>query len=214
MGGTPDRQDYMMKTAIVDYGAGNLASVERAVAHLGFKSEVTQDADRVSQADRVIFPGVGAAGAAMNAIRKHGLDDALLGQVAQGTPVLGICIGIQILFERSQEDGTTCLGVLEGEVRRFQDDPDLKVPQIGWNQVRQAQPHPLWEGVPDGAECYFVNSYYPVPTEPHFVIGRTAYGVEFASAVARGNLVATQFHLEKSGPVGLTMLENFMNWRP
>ncbi len=203
-----------MKTVIVDYGAGNLASVERAVAGLGFEAEVTGDPVKVAKAERVIFPGVGAAGAAMDALRSSGLDEALTGHVSQGDPLLGICIGIQILFEHSEEDNANCLGLLQGEVKQFPLDAGFKVPQIGWNQVRQEQNHPIFEGVPDNTEFYFVNSYYPVPANDHIVIGRTDYAVEFASAVARGNIIATQFHLEKSGPVGLRMLENFMKWRP
>lgn len=203
-----------MKTVIVDYGAGNLKSVERAVASLRFEGEVTSDAERVTSAERVIFPGVGAAGAAMDAIRERGLDVAIRDRVGQGVPVLFICIGIQILFERSEENDADCLGLLPGVVQRFPDDPVLKIPQIGWNQVYQARPHPFFEGVPDGADFYFVNSYRPVPAEDSVVIGRTTYGVEFSSVVAHDSLIATQFHPEKSGPIGLRMLKNFLDWRP
>ncbi len=203
-----------MKTIIVDYGAGNLKSVERAVSRLGFECEVTSEAERVASAERVIFPGVGAAGAVMDAMRERGLDRAIRDRVGQGVPVLFICIGIQIILERSEENDAECLGLLPGAVQRFPDDTALKVPQIGWNQAYQTRPHPFFEGVPDGADFYFVNSYHPVPAEDSVVIGRTTYGVEFSSVVAYGSLIATQFHPEKSGPVGLRMLENFLGWCP
>ncbi len=197
--------------AIVDYGAGNLTSVLRALRHLDHEAIITERPEDVAAADRVIFPGVGAAGATMQSLRQRRLDDALR-KAAVEKPFLGICIGIQVIFQHSEENDTDCLGLLEGEVRRFSPSFGLKIPQIGWNAVNQEKPHPLFEGVPDGAEYYFVNSYFPGPADEGIVIGTTEYGTRFASAVASGNIVATQFHLEKSGPVGLKMLDNFCKW--
>jgi len=200
--------------AIIDYRAGNLPSVERAVRHLGYEAEITSDPKRIAAAERVIFPGVGAAGAAMESLRDLKLVEVLRRDVFEaGKHLLAICIGIQIIFEYSEEDNTNCLGLLPGQVRKFRGpdiDGKLKVPQIGWNQVFQKQVHPIFQGIPDGSEFYFVNSFHPVPDNSDIVIGETEYGYRFASAVAQDNLVATQFHLEKSGPVGLKMLSNFL----
>ncbi|MDP8246129.1 MAG: imidazole glycerol phosphate synthase subunit HisH [Candidatus Hinthialibacter antarcticus] len=199
--------------AIIDYEGGNLTSVKRAVNFLGFDAEITQDFNVIDKSDRIIFPGVGAAGASMDVLRKTGLDKIVKDQVVnQKKPFLAICIGIQILFDYSEEDKTECLGILKGIVRRFPETKDaeaLKIPQIGWNQVHQTRSHPIFETVPNPADLYFVNSFYCQPVEPDVVIGETEYGVRFSSAVARENIVATQFHLEKSGPVGLRMLKNF-----
>ena len=199
--------------AIVDYRAGNLTSVLRAVKHLGHAAEITDDPRRIAAAERVIFPGVGAAGETMANLRRLGLDRVLREDVfASRKPLLGICIGVQIIFECSEENSAECLGLVTGQVRRFAPDMNLKVPQIGWNRVQYTAPHPIFAGVPDGAEFYFVNSYYPLPTGATRVFARTEYGVTFASVVGRDNLVATQFHLEKSGRVGLQMLDNFCRW--
>ena len=200
--------------AIVDYRAGNLTSVKRALEHLGHpRCEITADPDKIRAAERVILPGVGAAGATMENLRALGLAEVLQRDVAAaGKPFLGICIGIQVLFDRSEEDSAACLGILPGEVRRYPNSIDgrpLKVPQIGWNRVRQLRRHPIFAGVADGAHCYFVNSYYPVPSEPSCVIAECEYGVPFVAAVARNNVIATQFHLEKSGAAGLKLLDNF-----
>jgi len=199
--------------AIVDYKAGNLASVRTAVEHLGREPVVTDDPERVAAAERVIFPGVGRAGAAMAELRRLGLDEALVeGVYRAGKPMLGICIGIQIVFERSAEDDAECLGILPGSVERFPASVG-KVPQIGWNQVDFALRHPVFEGVESGSEFYFVNSYHPVPADESLIAATTEYGGHrFASVVAKDNLVATQFHLEKSGPPGLRMLRNFLEW--
>jgi imidazole glycerol-phosphate synthase subunit HisH len=200
--------------AIVDYRAGNLTSVKRALEHLGHRDcEITDNPDKIRAAERVILPGVGAAGATMENLRALGLAEVLRRDVAAaGKLFLGICIGIQVLFERSEEDSAACLGILRGEVRRYPNSMDgrpLKVPQIGWNRVRQVRGHPIFAGVPDGAHCYFVNSYYPVPSEPSIAIAECEYGVPFAAAVAHNNVIATQFHLEKSGAAGLKLLDNF-----
>ena len=199
--------------AIIDYRAGNLPSVLCAVEHLGYEATITDDVDVIRSAERVIFPGVGAAGSTMENLRQLGLDTLLRDDVyPSGTPMLGICIGVQIIFETSEEDDAECLGLLEGTVKRFPESAGLKIPQIGWNKVAFAKPHPIFEGVPDGAYYYFVNSYHPVPSSDDVVYATTEYGEPFPSVVGRGNLVATQFHLEKSGEVGLKMLDNFCKW--
>lgn len=196
--------------AIIDYKAGNLTSVARALDHLGYENQITDDAETILTAERVIFPGVGAAKATMDNLQKRALDDVLSEFYESGKPMLGICIGIQILFEHSEEEDTECLGLLPGHVKKYPNDKRLKVPQIGWNEVRQVQQHKIFEGVPNPAHFYFVNSYYPVPEVEETVIGKTTYGLEFCSAISHNNLIATQFHLEKSGRVGLKMLANFL----
>ena len=199
--------------AIVDYRAGNLTSVARALEHLGHRCEITDRAERIRAADRVILPGVGAAGATMENLRALDLVGVLRDDVAHaGKPFLGICIGIQVLLDHSEEDRTDCLGIIGGEVTRYPSAVDghaLKVPQIGWNRVRQSRAHPVFAGVPDNTHFYFVNSYYPVPADPAVVIATSDYGVQFTAAVARDNVIATQFHLEKSGAAGLKLLDNF-----
>jgi glutamine amidotransferase len=199
--------------AIVDYRAGNLTSVAGALAHLGHHCEITDRAERIRAADRVILPGVGAAGATMENLRELSLDDVLRDDVAHaGKPFLGICIGIQVLLDRSEEDRADCLGIIAGDVRRYPaavDGRPLKVPQIGWNRVRQTRAHPVFAGVPDNTHFYFVNSYYPVPADPAAVIATSDHGIQFTAAVAVNNVIATQFHLEKSGAAGLRLLDNF-----
>ncbi len=212
----------MGTTAIVDYDAGNLTSVERAVRHLGGSCVVTRDPRKIRDAERVIFPGVGAAGSAMDSLRRLALDVELRRAVESGRPVLGICIGCQIIFESSDEDGgTKCLGLLPGRVVRFPfaAGSGPKVPHMGWNAGRFARSHPVLSpgrasnGSAD--QFYFVHGYYPVPASPDVVLGTCEYGgVEFAAAVARDNLVAVQFHAEKSGRPGLRLLEGFLGWRP
>jgi glutamine amidotransferase len=206
-----------MKVIVVDYEAGNLASVRTALVHLGVEPGVTGDAGAVGGAERIVFPGVGAAGAAMAVLRQRGLDEAMRRAAARGAPILGICIGIQLALERSEEDGgTDCLGLLPGEVRRF-DPAEVeggKVPHMGWNGVDFRRAHPVFDGVPGGAEFYFVHSYYPVAGDEQIVVGTTEYGRRFASALARDTIVATQFHPEKSGRHGLKVLENFLRWKP
>ena len=202
--------------AIIDYDAGNLTSVARALTHLGYENQITSAAETIATAERVIFPGVGAAKATMETLQKRELDQVLVDFYHTGKPMLGICIGIQILFAHSDEEDTECLGLLPGYVKKFPMTgtdtkiETLKVPQIGWNEVYQTESHPIFEGVPNPAHFYFVNSYYPVPEGQDVVIGKTKYGLEFCSAIAHNNLIATQFHLEKSGRVGLKMLNNFL----
>jgi len=199
--------------AIIDYRAGNLTSVASALEHLGHRCEITDRPDKIRSARRVILPGVGAAGATMDNLRRLELDRVLRDDViGAGKPFLGICIGIQILMDHSEEDDARCLGVVAGEVVRFPSAVDgrpLKVPQIGWNRVHQVRVHPVFAGVPDGSHFYFVNSYYPVPADPSVVIATADHGVVFCAALARERLVATQFHLEKSGAAGLRVLDNF-----
>ncbi|MEI6150035.1 MAG: imidazole glycerol phosphate synthase subunit HisH [bacterium] len=201
--------------AIVDYKAGNLTSVKLAFEALGIEAVVTNRVADILAAERVVFPGVGAAGASMHHLMELNLVEALKTVVARGTPFLGICVGMQILFDRSEEDGgTATLGFIPGDVRLFRpSDPADKVPQIGWNTVQFNRRHPVFAGVEDETEFYFVHSYYPMPARPEDRIGVTSYtGVTFTSVVGRANLVATQFHIEKSGRVGLRVFENFSRW--
>ncbi|HXG35570.1 MAG TPA: imidazole glycerol phosphate synthase subunit HisH [Dehalococcoidia bacterium] len=198
-----------MKLLIIDYGAGNLRSVARAVAHAGGQPLVSSDPGGLSSAEAVIMPGVGAAADTMRNLRQRGLVQPLLDYIASGRPFLGVCMGQQVLFEVSEEGGEhPCLGVLPGRVVRL--PQGLKVPHMGWNRVRFLRPHPIFEGVPDGAYFYFVHSYYPQPRDSADTIAVADYGVEFAAAVARDNVVATQFHPEKSGGMGLRLYENFL----
>jgi glutamine amidotransferase len=198
--------------AIIDYRAGNLRSVERALKHLGLPCMITNNPAEIATAERVIFPGVGAAGKAMETIRTSGLGRTIRKVIDRGTPFLGICLGTQIIFEESEEDNTTaCLGIIPGRVRRF---PSMgeKVPHIGWNTLSMVRDHPLLTGVGKEAWFYFVHSYYPDPAEAGDVVARTFYGMEFTSVTARRNVFATQFHPEKSGHPGLKILENFSKW--
>jgi imidazole glycerol-phosphate synthase subunit HisH len=201
--------------AIVDYRAGNLTSVRLGFEALGIPAAVTSSAADVLAADRVVFPGVGAAGAAMRNLADLGLIEALKAVVRRGTPFLGICLGTQVIFDASEEDGgVAAIGLIPGTVRQFRpSNPADKVPQIGWNGVACRRAHPLFSGIEDNSEFYFVHSYYPDPARGEDVIGVTEYaGVRFASVVGRGNLVATQFHPEKSGRIGLRLFEAFSRW--
>ena len=198
----------MPQVAIIDYGVGNLRSVEKAFAATGCAAVVSSDENALRQAERLVLPGVGAFGACMNALTERGFDELVRERVAAGTPLLGVCVGMQMLFEESEEFGATLgLGFLRGRVRRFSDD--LVVPQVGWNQIRQRVPHPLFEGIKDAAFFYFVHSYYCEPAEDEVILGKTDYGVAYASVVARENLCGVQFHPEKSQAAGLRLLSNF-----
>lgn len=196
---------------VIDYRAGNAPSVMYALAHLGLDARLASTPADVADAERLILPGVGSAGATMASLRDLDLLDALRARVVDdGVPFLGICIGLQVLFERSEEDDTKTLGWLAGEVHRF---PDTQlVPQIGWNGVEAHRPHPLWEALPPVAHCYFVNSYHAVPADPGDVLATADYGADFCAVVAHDNITATQFHAEKSGQLGLTLLDNFARW--
>lgn len=199
--------------AIIDYGMGNLRSVQKGFAKMGYAAEVTRDAARIASAAGVVLPGVGAFGACMSGLAECGLVDTVYRVVARGTPLLGICVGMQILFSESAEFGRVRgLDVLKGTVVRF--DPATldggKVPHMGWNQLRIRRRAPHLDGVPDGAAVYFVHSYYPVPADPQIVVTTTAYGrTEFVSSVWWRNIFATQFHPEKSQATGLQILANF-----
>jgi glutamine amidotransferase len=206
--------------AIIDYDAGNLTSVARAVSHLGFAWHITNDIDEISKAERIIFPGVGAAGAAMDSLQRLGLDSALETAFRNGKPILGICLGCQIVLSHSLENDQDCLGLMEGRVERFdpesrlRDGSRIKIPHMGWNQVRMVRPHPVLAGMAPEDEFYFVHGYYPEPADGAHVLGTTDYGVFFASVIGCRNLIATQFHLEKSGRPGLRLLRNFCTWKP
>jgi glutamine amidotransferase len=202
------------EVVIVDYEAGNLRSVELAVAHLGAGAVTSADPERVRVAQRVIFPGVGGADAAMAVLRSRGLDEALREVYRAGRPMLGICVGCQVIFDSSEEGPTDCLGLVAGQVTRLQPAPRRKVPHMGWNVVRQRQQHPIVAGIADGARFYFVHSYSVMPDDRRMTVGATRYGREFAAIVAAGNIVATQFHAEKSGRWGLRLLANFLSWTP
>lgn len=197
---------------IIDYQAGNLTSVVRSLKALGVEGTVTQDPAVVAQATRVIFPGVGAAGKAMATLRELGLDQALRQSFQRGIPILGICLGAQVILEHSEENDTACLGLLPGRTRALPRGEGLKIPHMGWNRVRFLRDHRIFKGLPEGAEYYFVHSYYPAPAEAAMVVGVTDHGLEFPCAISWRNLVATQFHPEKSGRFGLQILENFLAW--
>lgn len=198
-----------MKLVVVDYGAGNLHSVARAVTHEGARPLITSNPRYVAEAEALILPGVGAAADTMLNLRQRGLVDPIRKYIASGRPFLGVCMGQQALFDVSEEGGEhDCLGVLPGRVVRL--PQGLKVPHMGWNRVRIVREHPIFDGIDDGSYFYFVHSYYPRPEDPAAVIGETEYGVTFASVVARDNVVATQFHPEKSGATGLRMYRNFL----
>jgi len=195
--------------AIIDYGAGNLRSVANAIARLGYQPRITSQAGELSEAQAVILPGVGAAGDTMESLRTLGLVEPIKQLIADNRPFFGVCIGLQMLFTSTEEGGGhDCLGIIAGRVKKL--PAGLKVPHMGWNQVSQRISHPLFEGIPDGANFYFVHSYYGEPEDSSLVAGETEYGVTMGSVIARGNLVATQFHPEKSGESGLKMYANFL----
>ena len=204
--------------AIVDYKAGNLTSVAKALTHLGFKCQITSEIHTIQEADRIVFPGVGSAGQAMKDLRKTGLDKAIRDFYESGRPFLGICLGAQIILEVSEENQTTCLGLIQGKVGRFPvplrspTGETLKVPHMGWNRVAVKRPHPLFNSVDPESEFYFVHSFFPEPRDAHATIGTTDYGLTFATVLGTRNLVAVQFHPEKSGLPGLAVLKNFCSW--
>jgi len=213
-----------MKTsiAVVDYGMGNLRSVQQALKKAAPEADVAiiDRPEGIRVADRVVLPGQGAMRDCMRSLRESGLEESVL-EAARTKPLMGVCVGEQMLFDWSEEGDTRGLGLLPGKVVRFelegrlQDDGSrFKVPQMGWNRVRQAAAHPLWDGVPDGSFFYFVHSYYAVPDNRAHTAGETDYGGLFASAVARDNLFATQFHPEKSAETGLRVYRNFVHWNP
>jgi glutamine amidotransferase len=198
----------MTRVAILDYGVGNLRSVEKAFAAAGSNAIVSDDERVLREAEALVLPGVGAFAACMNALEARGFGELIRERVAEGTPLLGVCVGMQMLFDESEEFGRTSgLGLLRGRVRKF--TGDLLVPQVGWNQVRQPRAHWLLEGIEDQAFFYFVHSYYCEPDDPAVVIGETDYGAPYASVVAQGQICGVQFHPEKSQAAGLRLLGNF-----
>jgi glutamine amidotransferase len=200
-----------MRIVIVDYGAGNLRSVQLAVAHCRREAMISSDPDAVGSADVIIVPGVGAAADTMRNLRERCLVEPIRAFINRGRPYLGICMGLQALLTVSEEGGEhSCLGIIPGRVLRLPDGQ--KVPHMGWNHVRRPRPHIVFEGIPDDVRFYFVHSYYPAPDDSGAVIGETDYGLTFASALARDNVIATQFHPEKSGEVGLRFYRNFLDW--
>lgn len=230
--------------AIVDYGMGNFHSVARALRHAAPDADIRicNRAADIAAADRVVFPGQGAMADCMRTLDQSGLRDAIV-QAAASKPLLGVCVGEQMLFSHSQEGDTPCLGIFPGEVRRFEGPafaapaagadaacdiasantaPDapaagaelLKVPHMGWNRVRQTRAHPIWDGIPDGTHFYFVHSYYVQPADPALTVGQTRYGLDFTCAVAADNIFAVQFHPEKSASHGLRLYRNFVDWNP
>ena len=210
--------------AVVDYGMGNLRSVSQAVLHVagagGQRVVVTRRPDEVVAAERVVLPGQGAMRDCMRELAASGLKEAVLDAAAR-KPLLGVCVGMQMLLEHSEEQDTPGLGLIAGRVRRFQlegrrqpDGSRYKVPQMGWNRVRQRRAHPVWAGVPDDAWFYFVHSYWADPSDPRDTAGDTEYGDRFTCALARDNIFATQFHPEKSAAHGLALYRNFLAWKP
>jgi len=201
----------MSSVAIIDYGIGNLRSVEKAFSVVGVDAVITGDRERLLAAERLVLPGVGAFGTCMSEFERHGLKELVIDRVEQGTPLLGICVGMQMLFEESAEFGKTKgLGLLKGQVNRFDDD-SLVVPHVGWNQVEKTSTSPLLNDVSENSFFYFVHSYYCEPADKDVIVGETEYGVTFASVVAKKNIHGVQFHPEKSQNAGLQLLKNFAN---
>lgn len=198
---------------IIDYNAGNIRSVLRACTEVGAKAVITGDPTVVAGAEKIIFPGVGAAPSAMAYLKKTGLDRALTGVFQKGVPVLGICMGTQIVLESSEEGDQPCLGLIPGRTVRFRlKDKRLKIPHMGWNEVRVVKAHPILEGIKAGDEFYFVHSYYPQPADKKNIYAVTDYGGDFCCALGYKNLFAVQFHPEKSGRLGLELLARFKEW--
>jgi imidazole glycerol-phosphate synthase subunit HisH len=214
-----------MKTvAVVDYGMGNLRSVAQAVMHVaqgtGFEVVVTSRPDEVRGAERVVLPGQGAMPDCMRELRDSGLRQSVL-EAAAAKPLFGVCVGMQMLLDRSEEGPSDGLGLIHGDVLKFElagrlqpDGSRFKVPQMGWNQVFQTQPHAIWQGVPDASYFYFVHSYYARPSDARHSAGEADYGTRFTAAIARDNIFATQFHPEKSADQGLALYRNFLQWTP
>lgn len=203
---------------VIDYKAGNLKSVELALGKLDFRCRVTANPKEIASAERIVFPGVGAAGKAMEDLTHLGLDEAITRAYDDGVPILGICIGAQVIMEMSEENDATCLGLIQGRVTRFppnlvsEHGQRLKIPHMGWNDLHILRKHPVLEGIGPRDEFYFVHSYYPLPTEQERVLATTDYAIDFPSVIGQRNIIATQFHPEKSGPPGLRLLQNFCTW--
>ena len=204
-----------MRIAVVDYGMGNLRSVSKALEHVAPAAEVlvTADPARIRAAERVVVPGQGALPDCMRSLAESGAREAVL-EALEEKPYLGICLGLQMLFQHGAEGDTPGLGVLQGNVPRFSVAPGLKIPHMGWNEVLQQGPHPLWAGIGDRSRFYFVHSYHPAPADRALTAATCVYGAPFTCAVARDNIFAVQFHPEKSQSAGLQLLSNFVRWRP
>ncbi len=200
-----------VRIAVVDYGAGNLVSIEQALSRVGAVVTIAREGEALRAQDAVVVPGVGAAGPAMARLERHGLVEPIRAWIAAGRPFLGICLGLQLLFDASDEDGASTLGVLPGRTARLEGAPTL--PHIGWNQVQRRREHPIFDGIRDGADFYFVHSYagLPMSADEDTVLAMTEHGRRFVSAVARGALLGVQFHPERSGDDGLTLLANFVD---
>lgn len=212
----------MNKIVVVDYGMGNLRSVAQALRAVAPEANVliSGEVADIDSADRIVLPGQGAMPDCMRSLRESGVQDALL-RAARSKPLMGVCIGEQMLFDASEEGDAAGLGLLPGKVVRFQLDGQLqedgsrfKVPQMGWNAVKQTAPHALWDGIPDDSYFYFVHSYFAQPEQQAHTVGQTVYGAAFSCAVARDNIFATQFHPEKSAALGLQLYKNFVHWQP
>jgi glutamine amidotransferase len=214
----------MKLVAVVDYGMGNLRSVSHAVKHVaaqhGFEVIVTAQPDEVRRAERIVLPGQGGMRDCMRELAASGLQDAVL-EAARNKPLMGVCVGMQMLLDHSEEQDTPGLGLISGVVKKFRlegqlqaDGSRYKVPQMGWNTVTQARPHVLWVGVPNGSYFYFVHSFYAKPSDMRHSVGEADYGARFTAAIARDNLFATQFHPEKSAAQGLALYANFLHWAP
>lgn len=212
----------MKKIVVVDYGMGNLRSVAQALRAVAPEADVriSGTVADLNQAERIVLPGQGAMPDCMRSLRESGLLEAVI-RASESKPLFGVCVGEQMLFDWSEEGDTPGLGLLPGKVIRFQlegqlqeDGSRFKVPQMGWNQVRQSRPHPLWNGIADNSYFYFVHSFYAVPENPEHTIGETTYGAPFCCAIARDNIFATQFHPEKSASAGLQLYKNFIHWNP
>ena len=204
-----------MKIAVVDYGMGNLRSVSKALERVapGAEIAITADPEGILSSDKLVVPGQGALPDCMRSLAASGAREAVI-EAAGAKPFLGICIGLQMLFEQGEEGDTPGLGLLGGRVPRLAAQQGLKIPHMGWNEVRQARSHPLWQGIADASRFYFVHSYYPQPAERALTAATCEYGVTFTCAVARDNIFAVQFHPEKSQTAGLRLLSNFVQWRP
>lgn len=220
----PSSKTVPKTVAVVDYGSGNLRSVAQAVLHAaadsGYEVQITQDPDTVRRAERVVLPGQGAMPDCMRGLHESGLQESVL-EAAHNKPLFGVCVGMQMLLEHSEEGDAKGLALVPGDVKKFQitnqkqqDGSRCKVPQMGWNQVRQAQAHPLWQGIPDESWFYFVHSFYACPNNSLHSVGETEYGLVFTSALAYRNIFATQFHPEKSAEQGIALYRNFLHWKP
>ena len=201
--------------AIIDYDAGNIRSVQKALEECGASARITADSDDIIAADGVVFPGQGACDASMRSIRERGLFDVIKQSIDSGKPFLGVCLGLQLLLESSEEGDEPCLAILKGSTKRLPpektDQAGLKIPHMGWNSVSLSVDHPVFKGIPDESYFYFVHSYYADPEDKNIVAGVTNYGIDFCSAVAWDNVAAVQFHPEKSGAVGLSLYRNFLD---